>query len=92
MVERAADMVTAMVPKVQKKFAAAFQQQQFLQQHSGQSTSATGGGTGSSSSGSSGGSNEGITFSRDQVRTLLPSYTKHPHSLIHSLSIRDRLR
>ena len=74
MVERAADMVNAMVPKVQKKYAAALQQQQFLQQHSGQSVP-TADGAGSSSSGSSG--TEGLSFSRDQVR--------HYPSFIHPL-------
>ena len=87
MVERAADMVTAMVPKVQKKFAAAFQQQQFLQQHSGQSGSATGGGASSSSSGGGVvcGSSEGLNFSRDQVR-YYPTHKSSSltHSFIHS--------
>ena len=74
MVERAADMVAAMVPKVQKKFAAALQQQQFLQQHSGQSGSTGTGGGSSSSSSSGGGSTEGLIFTRDQVR-YFPAYT-----------------
>ena len=89
MVERAADMVTAMVPKVQKKFAAAFQQQQFLQQHSGQSGSATGGGASSSSSGGGVvcGSSEGLNFSRDQVRYC----SAHKASLTHSFIEPTRL-